>query len=173
MQLVCPCCNARFPVEAGMQDEAARAAIAVAIKLPASLGELLLRYLSLFRPEQRALSWSRANALLKEISEPLAAAQVTRNRVTRAAPVELWRIGLEKIIETRDQGKLNLPLRGHGYLFEIVWSAAGQMEDAAEKKREQQLAGATRLKRDTKHIAEMFGELKKAASQAANREDNS
>lgn len=44
MQITCPCCNARFPLEAALTDEAARQAVAEAItveELPASLRELV------------------------------------------------------------------------------------------------------------------------------------
>lgn len=99
MQLTCPCCFARFPVEAALTDEAARQAVAAALKLPAPLGDLLLRYIGLFRPDKRALSWDRASRLLAE---------------------------------------LQLPLKSHGYLLEIVAGLASKTEGAAERQIEEQ-----------------------------------
>lgn len=138
MHLTCPCCAARFPVEAALTDDAARVAVAAALKLPAPLGDLTLRYLGLFRPAQRALAWDRAAKLLQELLEPIQAAQVRRNGCDWAAPLELWRQGLEQVLEARE--RLTLPLKGHGYLFEVVAGMASKSKGAAEVKAEKQRA---------------------------------
>lgn len=164
MHLTCPCCNARFPVEAAIQDEAARACVAAALKLPVPVGDLLLRYLGLFRPAKRALAWNRVRTLLAELAESMAEATVSRNGIERAAPLELWRMGIEETLHARDTGTLDLPLKGHGYLFKVVWSKSGQLAGAAEKKREEQLRGrpSDRTK-GARHIATLLDGLKNAA----------
>ena len=55
IQLTCPTCRTRFPVESGITDEAARQA-AAALRLPPSIGDRVLRYLGCFRPARRALA---------------------------------------------------------------------------------------------------------------------
>jgi len=134
MNLTCPCCAGRFSIEAALTDDAARAAVAAALKLPAPLGDLILRYLALYRPVNRALSWDRAARLLAELLEPIHAAQLTRNGRVWPAPLELWRAALEQMLEKRDT--LTLPLKSHGYLFEVVVGLAGKAQDAGERKRE-------------------------------------
>lgn len=134
MQLTCPCCSARFPIEAALADDAARQAVAAALRLPAPLGELLLRYIALFRPTKRALSWDRAAKLLDELSAPIRAGQVERNGRIWAAPQESWRAALEEMLERRD--KLTLPLKSHGYLFEIVAGFAAKGEARIEQQAE-------------------------------------
>lgn len=134
MQLTCPCCSARYPIEAALADEAARQAVAAALQLPAPLGELLLRYIALFRPSKRALSWDRAAKLLTELSASIRASQVERNGRAWAAPQESWRAALEEMLERRD--KLTLPLRSHGYLFEIVCGFAAKGEARSEQQAE-------------------------------------
>jgi hypothetical protein len=165
MQLTCPCCNARFPVESALQDDAARACVAAALALPPPLGDLLLRYLGLFRPQKRVLSWDRVRKLLADLTDSLADAQVSRNGVTRAAPVELWRMALEETLGARDSGALALPLKSHGYLCEIVWRKSGQIADAAERKREQQInARPHDRSAGQKHIHHLLAELRVAAN---------
>lgn len=164
MQLTCPCCSARFPIESALQDEAARACVAAALRLPPPMADNLLRYLGLFRPAKRALAWDRVRKLLADLAEPMADAQVSRNGVARAAPYELWRIGIEKTLRARDEGALTLPLKGHGYLMQIVWESSGQIADAAQKRREEQLAGRPHDRsKGTQHIGSLLANLKDAA----------
>lgn len=132
MKLTCPECAAVFPIAAALTDEQARQAVAAALKLPAPLGDRILRYIGLFRPASRALSWDRATKLLQELQEPIQQAQVTRDGITRPAPLELWIAALDAVLEARE--RLRLPLKSHGYLFEI---AAGMAEKSAGKQERQ------------------------------------
>lgn len=136
MQLTCPCCFARYAIEAALTDDAARQAVAAALKLPAPLGDLTLRYLALFRPSKRALSWDRAARLLNELLEPIQAGRITRHGRAWAAPLDTWREAFEQMLARRD--KLTLPLASHGYLFEIVAGGASKIEGRAEAAAEQQ-----------------------------------
>lgn len=137
MQLTCPCCAARFSIEAAFTDEAARAAVAAALQFPAPLGELLLRYIALFRPAQRALSWDRAARLLHDLLQPISAGRVQRDGRWYQAPVEAWRRALEHMLDQRD--RLRLPLKSHGYLIEIVIGVADQVGAETERRREESL----------------------------------
>lgn len=129
MQLTCPCCAARFPIEAALTDEQARQAVATALQLPAPLGDRLLRYVGLFRPAQRALSWDRVGRLLGELLEMIDGGAVERKGKSWAAPMAAWQEALEQMLTRRD--KLDLPLTSHGYLLEIV---AGVAQKAGEQK---------------------------------------
>lgn len=136
MQITCPCCFARYAIEAALTDDAARQAVAAALKLPAPLGDLMLRYMAFFRPSKRALSWDRAAKLLNELIDPIQAARVERHGRAWPAPLHYWREALEQMIQRRD--KLQLPLKSHGYLFEIVSGIASKTEGQAEAAVEQQ-----------------------------------
>lgn len=136
MQVTCPCCSARFPIEAALADDAARQAVAAALKLPAPLGDLLLRYIALFRPEKRALSWPRAAQLLGELCEAIKRGQVERDGRAWAAPLEAWRAALEQMVNQRDT--LTLPLKSHGYLYKIIAAQANRAEGHQEQRTERQ-----------------------------------
>lgn len=131
MNLTCPVCNAIFPAEAALVESQAREAVRAAVLLPAPLGDRLLRYLGLFRPARRALSWDRAARLLNELLEPINAGRVERNGRAWVAPLSVWELALDEILAKRHT--LQLPLKSHGYLFEIVARLASKAEGAAEQ----------------------------------------
>lgn len=142
MQLTCPVCGARCSVEAHLTDESARRALGAAMKLPAPLGDLTLRYLGLFRPRNRALSWDRVERLLAELLVPVGRGQLDRRGRAWAAPMDYWQRAIEQMLAGRD--KLTLPLKSHGYLFEIVAGLA----DRAEGKTEERVEEARRTRRE-------------------------
>jgi hypothetical protein len=137
MKLRCPACGAVFSLELVLAHEGAREALALAFDIAPELGRELLKYLALHRPAQRELTMDRVAALLGELLPQIKAAQVTRNGTIRAAPLTLWLKALEAIQEQRRAHKLDLPLKGHGLLLEIVsrlaLAATGQQERAEEE----------------------------------------
>lgn len=148
MRLTCPCCGCIASVEAWLADSDARQVMALAMSLPSSLGPSLLRYLSLFRPAprpgagermQRGLAWDRALKLLKELEAPIRSATLQRHGRPWSAPLPLWEAALEQVLAARDEGRLALPLKSHGYLYEIVVAIASKAEARAEAEREQQM----------------------------------
>jgi hypothetical protein len=137
MQLTCPSCNTRFPLESGIQDADARRAVAAALRLPPGLGDLILRYLGCFRPAKRALAWERAARLLEALLDLIQTAQVTRNGITRPAPLDTWKYALQSTLDARDAGTLDVPLtNGHAYLEEIAWREAGRRQGKREARKE-------------------------------------
>lgn len=129
MRLTCPCCGATNSLEALLNDAAARRAVAAALALPAGLGGRLLRYLGLFRPPQRGLTWDRAAKLLDELNNMIAAGQIERHGRLWPAPHDYWRLALDEILDRRT---LTLPLKSHGYLLEILAGLSNQAEARAE-----------------------------------------
>lgn len=127
MRLSCPCCGASYSLEVLLADRSAREAVASALALPASLGERLLRYVGLFRPKERALSWDRAARLLTELQEAVNAAQIERDGRVYPAPVEYWRIAIDQMLDGRE--RLSLPLKSHGYLYEIIVGLGKRAEE--------------------------------------------
>lgn len=134
MKLTCPACGACGAIEFFLMDASAREAVRAAFGLPAPLGRQVMSYIGLFRPMQRALTWDRVEKLLAELLEPIQAAQVTRNGIVRPAPVEYWKEALDQVLTNR--AKLNLPLKSHGYLFEIVANMSGKAAGAQEQQQE-------------------------------------
>ncbi len=128
MRLTCPCCGATLSLEALLNDAAARQAVASALALPAGLDARLLRYLGLFRPPQRSLTWDRAARLLEELNTMISAGQIQRHGRAWPAPVEYWQRALDEITNRQ----LDLPLKSHGYLLEIIAGLGNKAEAQAE-----------------------------------------
>jgi len=138
MQGKCPACNASFSLDVAFAIDSGREAILAALKMPAPLALLLAKYLGMFRSAGRALSFDRMERLLSELQPMLEAQTVTRNGMTRRCPLELWQQALERMIEQRDVGKLQLPLKTHGYFLEIAFALADHVDAKQEKVQETQ-----------------------------------
>jgi hypothetical protein len=66
MNITCPCCHARFPLQAALEDGAARELLGILSSRPMHLSRPLASYLGLFRSASRALAWERALRLADE-----------------------------------------------------------------------------------------------------------
>lgn len=138
--IVCPCCQSVFPLEAALNDLAAREAVAAAFKLT-TFGDLLLGYINLFKPPKRVLSMSRATRLLQELLPMIHEANITFAGRIWSAPQSYWKMALGEMIEKRD--KLTLPLKSHNYLLTIIKGYSDKAEAQAEAKTEDRKAGRT------------------------------
>ncbi len=115
-----------------MNDAAARQAVATALALPANLGPRLLRYLALFRPPNRSLTWERVARLLGELQGMIDAGRIQRHGRPWAVTPAAWQVALDEMLERRHS--LSLPLKSHGYLLEILAGQANQAEARHEER---------------------------------------
>jgi hypothetical protein len=134
MRLTCPCCGATLSLEALLNDVAARQAVAAALALPANLGPRLLRYLALFRPPNRSLTWERVARLLGELQAMIDAGHIQRHGRPWTVNPAAWQAALDEMLERR--ASLTLPLKSHGYLLEILAGQASQAEARQEAQTE-------------------------------------
>lgn len=154
MRITCPSCCASFSLDVALQMDASRGALLRALHMPAPLAALWAQYLGMFRAKGRALAHDRADRIMSELVPMLDAGTVVRNGNTRPATIDVWRAALEQMVELRNGDKLQLPLKSHGYLLEIVFAAAdrgaAKAEQAVEvtrQKGEHRNAAADRLAR--------------------------
>lgn len=141
MKLVCPACGSVNSLDSLVGHDGARAALAELAALSGPFAGAVLRYLALFRPEKRQLSFDRVASLLAELNPMIIEARITRNGRAYAAPREVWVAAIDSILASRD--RLTLPLKSHGYLLEIIIGQIHKAEQAAETKREAGRAGHT------------------------------
>jgi len=134
MRLTCPCCQAEFPLEAALNDVAARQAVVRAFR-QTPYGDLLTGYVGLFKPEKRAISMARLAKLLDELLDMIAKGTIERGGRIYSAPQAYWQQGLEEMLARRDS--LTLPLKSHGYLVTIVAGYSDKAEAKAEAKAEE------------------------------------
>ncbi len=151
MKLVCPSCGYYGPPDAYMADVAASRALLLALSAPAPLAQQVQQYLRLFRPAQRALSSSRAAAILEDLLPMILEAKITWRGVIYPAPAEYWREAMDEMIIGRD--RLTLPLKSHGYLLTIIAGYARKADAASEAKAHQTRAGNTPVGTSAAHQA--------------------
>jgi hypothetical protein len=118
MNITCPTCHATHSLEAITQDEAARELIVLIGELPPAVRPHMYPYLGLFRSKTRALAWSRAVKLAREVLE------------IGAEPVALG-VALAETVESmrakRDAGDVR-PLTKHNYLKRVLESTLATPE---------------------------------------------
>lgn len=118
MKTRCPCCGASASLEVLITHDEARSLMVALAGISDELAKAALRYLGLFRPGERDLSWARAAKLLGELVPLIQAGEITRKRQSYPAPREAWIWAFNRVIEARDSGKLTPPLTSHGFLLE-------------------------------------------------------
>lgn len=127
MNVKCPNCGSVNSLDALIADTGAADVMRCLLELDAEIGKAAIRYIGLFRPAKSQLSWARTAKLLNELMPMIKAQEAVRDGVSSPAPAEAWLHGFNETVNARDQGRLKLPLKSHGYLLEIVsqWQGPG------------------------------------------------
>ncbi len=115
MNIKCPCCGSQFSVEVALQEEAGRELLAEIARMSAPMSRALFAYLGLFRPGQRALSWSRALKLARE--------------VVALGPESVLQPALEDTLVALSDKRMQpgwKPLSNHNYLKRVFESVEGK-----------------------------------------------
>lgn len=120
MNIKCPNCGAVHSLDSLINDADASAVLRAVLEMDAEMGKAAIRYVGLFRPAKSQLSWARTAKLLNELMPMIKAQEAVRDGVSSPAPAEAWLHGFNETVNARDQGRLKLPLKSHGYLLEIV-----------------------------------------------------
>jgi len=129
----CPHCGLRADLDVFALAADANNAFAAALAMPAPLSSGVMTYLRLFSPCEHALAMSKAGRLLESLAVAVNSAQVSRNGLTWAAPLELWRMALDIVVS---EPPPKLPLTNHNYLFQVVANLAAKATGKAERQAE-------------------------------------
>jgi hypothetical protein len=103
------------------------------------VGKLAVQYIALFRPAKTALTFERMAKLLGELLPDMERGAISRNGLEYPAPPEAWLYGFRELLARRNTGSLKLPLKSHGYLYEVIsgWQGQGlQTMPAAPEQRQ-------------------------------------
>lgn len=110
----------------------ARQALQAACALPPEIGRSCLRYLSLFRPLQRALTWNKSLKILGELSALVVPGHVqVQGKPARPCPPRIWAQAMEQM--AGPSSTIQRPLKNHNYLRQIAWQLADQADAGREK----------------------------------------
>jgi hypothetical protein len=116
----CPACGATLSLDALVQFDAARQALASAFAISNEIGSALIRYIALHRPATRELTMDRVARMLGELLPDIKAQRIERDGRVYEAPPEAWIWAIYQAIASREAGRLKTPLRGHGWLYEVL-----------------------------------------------------
>lgn len=124
MKVKCPSCGASMSLDVLIAHDEARDALVALSGISDELVKACLKYLTLFRPAERDLTFARVAKLVGEIAPMIRTAEISRNRQIHPAPREAWIWAFNRCLDARDAGKLKPPLTSHGYLLENItfWS---------------------------------------------------
>lgn len=138
MQTKCPNCGAVHSLDSLIGNDGAADLIKAVLEFDAAIGKAAVRYVGLFRPAKSQLTFARTAKLLGELLPDIQAGQISRDGVGYPAPPEAWLHGFQTAIDARDAGRLKLPLKSHGYLYEIInkWQPNGLPAAANRSKKE-------------------------------------
>ncbi len=134
MKTRCPACGATCSLDALLGHSDASQAFVASLNLTGDLAKPLVKYLALFRSESRDLTFERTAKLLGEITPDILAKQIKRGHHSFPAPMGAWVWAINTILERRDQGKLQLPFKNHGYLYEVITSYKPEYAPVQEAK---------------------------------------
>ena len=139
MKTRCPCCGAENRLDALIAHEGARQVVWAAAQVGGEVGKLAVQYIALFRPAKTALTFERMAKLLGELLPDMERGAISRNGLEYPAPPEAWLYGFRELLARRNTGSLKLPLKSHGYLYEVIsgWQGQGlQTMPAAPEQRQ-------------------------------------
>lgn len=145
MQLTCPCCGSRFPIEAALADDDGKRLAALFAVMEPALGRAVLRYLRFFKPAKQALRNARAVIVVESLLalvNPGTVCRDERGGVRRPATQTMWADGIDAMLA--DPEKLTLPLANHNYLRAIVYGIADKADATAERAHETALRNGDR-----------------------------
>lgn len=151
MRTRCPACGATNSLDALLGHGEASKAFVASLNLVGDLAMPLVKYLGMFRSQNRELTFERTAKLLGEIAADINAQQINRGHHSYPAPKAAWIWAINTMLERRDQGKLQLPLKNHGYLYEVISSFKPENAPAPTERR---AAAAPRAKTEEERAAE-------------------
>jgi hypothetical protein len=143
--LTCPGCNARFSLDVLFAHDGLNEVLKLVVNAHPEGKRLLgpmLRYAALFAPEKSEMSLDRLARVLGEIVPQMREAKLTHNGRIWAAPLDVWRTAFEEMLAKRD--RLMLPLKSHGYLYQIIAGASNKGEAETEAALKARLASGAR-----------------------------
>lgn len=136
----CPVCHASMSLDVMLSDDSSREALAAIVAVHPQGEQFikpLLKYVGLFAPEKSQMSHKRIATLVRELEPMIKNERIERNGQTHHAPLTRWIEGFNSVLNARDSGTLQTPLKSHGYLFTVMAQSEKQEQAHIERQREQ------------------------------------
>ena len=137
--LSCPVCGAEFDLAVLFTSEESRRTFDRLTANCSPLKGRLAQYAALAKPPKHKLGTDKALRIIKTLLPDIERGTITRNGRDWPAPLPAWAQAIDQMLDRRNAGALELPMKGHGYLYSILQGMADKHEQQAEQAREQQL----------------------------------
>ena len=135
--ITCPACGAEFDLTVAFACEEERRAFARLASVSIPLGTRVLKYIALFTPPKQRLTSAKKLKLLMQLLPDLERKAITHKGRDWTAPLDAWAQAIDQMLAARDAQRLELPMKGHGYLYAVLAGMADKHEAAQEAKREE------------------------------------
>lgn len=137
--LSCPACGSELDLAVLFANEHDQRALARLVSVGIPMGTRVLQYVALFTPPKQRLTAAKKIKLILQLLPDLERQSITYKGRDWPAPLAAWAQAIDQMLAARDAGRLELPMKGHGYLFAILAGMADKAEATQEQAREQQL----------------------------------
>ena len=137
--LSCPVCGTELDLGVLFAHETDQRALARLAAVSIPLGARVMQYVALFTPPKQRLTSAKKIKLILQLLPDLERQAITHKGRDWEAPLAAWAQAIDQMLAARDAQRLELPMKGHGYLFAILAGMADKHEASAEQQREQQL----------------------------------
>ena len=137
--LSCPVCGTELDMAALFSSETDQRALARLAAVSIPLGTRVLQYITLFQPPKTRLTAAKKIKLMLQLLPDLERGAISWKGRDWAAPREAWAMAIDQMLAARDAQRLELPMKGHGYLYAILAGMADRVEGQAAEQREQEL----------------------------------
>lgn len=136
--IACPVCGTELTLAQLFAHEDTQRAFARLAGVSIPLGARVLQYATLFAPPKTRLTVPKQVKLILAMLPDLERRAITHRGRDWAVPLSCWAQAIDQMLAARDMGKLDLPMKGHAYLYSILVSLADKVEAGAEAQSEAQ-----------------------------------
>ena len=140
--IACPVCGTDLTMAQLFSNEDTQAAFARLASVSVPLGARVLQYCTLFAPPKTRLTVPKQVKLILALLPDLERRAITHRGRDWAVPLSVWAQAIDQMLTARDTGKLDLPMKGHGYLYSILVGLADKVEASTEAQLEAQRRSA-------------------------------
>lgn len=130
--IACPACGTELSMAQLFANEDTQRAFARLASVSIPLGARVLQYCTLFAPPKTRLTVPKQVKIIMAMLPDLERRAITHRGRDWAVPLSVWAQGIDRMLTARDMGKLDLPMKGHAYLYSILMSLADKVEASAE-----------------------------------------
>ena len=165
--LSCPVCGAEFDLAVLFKSEESRKTFERLTASCSPLRDRLAQYAALAKPPKHKLGTDKSLRIITTLLPDIERGAITWKGRDWAAPLSAWAQAIDQMLAQRDAGRLELPMKGHGYLYAILAGMADRFEGQAEQQREQQLRTGPRAATVTVNGPAIVADLVQAPAPAA------